>query len=161
MDTYYSIIRAIHVVASSLWLGEVVVINFILIPVLSKYKGELRKQFLITIFPRIFTMASILSATAVITGIIMIYYLTNGNLDVLTSGKWGLSILIGGTLGIILTLFHFFMENKLAKKIGLAEQGDDEKLAEVHLKLKIVPRLGLLVILSIFLLMINAAHGLF
>ena len=39
------------------------------------------------------------------------------------------------------------------------KKGDHEKLAEVHLSLKIVPRLGLLVILAIFLLMINAAHG--
>ncbi len=91
----------------------------------------------------------------------MVYYLTNGHLDALTAGRWGLSILIGGILGILLTLFHFFMENRLAKKIGLGKQGDDEKLAEVHLKLRIVPRLGLLVILTIFLLMINATHGIF
>lgn len=53
------------------------------------------------------------------------------------------------------------MENRLAKKIGLGEKGDDEQLAEVHLKLKIVPRLGLLVILTIFLLMINGVRGIF
>lgn len=44
-------------------------------------------------------------------------------------------------------------------KIALGEKGDDEKLAEVHLRLKIVPRLGMVVILCIFLLMINGARG--
>ena len=137
------------------------VINLILIPVLSKYRGEMRKEFLISIFPKIFNLASVLSATVVVTGIFMVYHLTNGDLENLLSGRWGLSILVGGILGILLTLFHFFMENRLAKKIGLGKQGDAEKLAEVHLKLKIVPRVGLLVILTIFLLMLNAARGLF
>ena len=159
MENYYFIIRAIHTLAGSFWIGEVVVINFVLIPALSKFQGEIRKQFLVSVFPRIFNLASILSATVVFTGVFMVYYLTQGKLESLLSGKWGLSILIGGGLGIILTLFHFFMENRLARKIGLGKMGDDQKLSEVHLKLKIVPRLGLLVILVIFLLMLNAAHG--
>lgn len=161
MNEVYPILRAIHELAGSLWLGEVLVINFILIPVISNYEGEIRKKVLVSVFPKIFTLASILSATVVTTGLVMVYYLTNGNFGALTSGRWGLSILIGGSLGILLTLFHFLKENRLARKIGLGEQGDDEKLAEVHLRLKIVPRIGLIIILSIFLLMINAAHGIF
>lgn len=161
MTEYIPFIRALHVIAGSLWIGEVVVINFILIPVLSRYEGEMRKHFLVSIFPKIFKMASILSATVVITGVFMVYTLTNGKLSILLNGRWGISILIGGCLGIILTLFHFFMENRLAKKIGLGEKGDDEKLAEVHLRLKFVPRLGMVVILSIFLLMINGARGIY
>lgn len=161
MEDLFPIIRMIHVLAGSIWIGEVVVINFILIPVLSKYQGDIRKEFLISIFPKIFNLASILSVTVVTTGVIMVYHLTNGNLENLLYGRWGLSLLFGGSLGIILTLFHFFMENRLAKKIGLGKQGDDEKLVGVHLKLKIVPRLGLIVITTIFLLMLNASRGLF
>lgn len=153
-------IRWVHVIAGSLWIGEVVVINFILIPVLSKYEGENRKLFLTSIFPKIFTLASVLSATAVITGLIQVLTITNGNLDILTENRWGISILIGGSLAIILTLFHFFMENRLAKKIGIGvTQSDDEALAEVHLKLKIVPRVGLGVITLIFFLMMFAVRG--
>lgn len=85
-----------------------VVINFILIPALSKYEGEMRKQFLISIFPKIFNLASILSATVVCTGIAMVYHITDGQLSRLFGGRWGLSILTGRSLGIILTLFHFF-----------------------------------------------------
>ena len=161
MESYFPFIRTLHVISGALWIGEVVVINFILIPILSRFTGEMRKQFLINIFPRVFRMASVLSATVVITGMFLVYHMTNGELDRLLSGRWGLSILVGGSLGTLLTLFHFFMENRLARKIGLGKMGDDEKLAEVHLKLKIVPRLGLLVILTVFLLMLNAAHGLY
>ncbi len=161
MDEFFPIIRTLHAAAGSFWIGEVVVINFVLIPAASKLVGKARKQYLTTVFPMIFNLASVLSATVVVTGVFLVYYLTNGDLGLLTNGRWGLSILVGGTLGTILTLFHFFMENKLAKKIGLGKDGDDAQLEDVHTKLKIVPRLGLVVISTIFFLMINAAHGLF
>lgn len=161
MEKLYPLIRTLHVLATSFWIGEVAVINFILIPVVSKLTGESRKQFIIQIFPRIFNLASALSATAVITGLFLVYYRVNGHWYSLLSGKWGLSILIGGSMGILLTFFHFFMENRLAAKIGLGKNGNDAELDDVHTKLKIVPRLGLLVITTIFLLMINASHGIF
>lgn len=159
MYEFYIIIRTIHQLAAALWLGEVLVLNFILLPVLSKYEGDLRRRVITSIFPRVFKLASILSATVVITGLYMVFYLTNGNLQILLNGRWGLSILIGGSLGIMLTIFHFFLEDKLAKKIMLGKQGDHEKLAEVHLKMKVVPRIGLTILMLIFLLMINAVHG--
>jgi len=126
MYEFYIIIRTIHQLAGALWLGEVLVLNFILLPVLSKYEGDLRKRVITSIFPRVFKLASILSATVVITGLYMVFYLTKGNLEVLLDGRWGLSILIGGSLGILLTIFHFFLENKLAKKIMLGKQGENE-----------------------------------
>ncbi len=72
-----------------------------------------------------------------------------------------MSILVGGGLGIVLSVFHFFVEHKLAKKLGFDEHKDENALAEFHLKLKIVPRIGMIVIMVIFLLMINAARGIF
>ncbi len=60
---FYPYVRWIHVLAASAWFGEVVAINFILIPTLSSYQGEGRKSFLSNVFPRVFRMASILSAT--------------------------------------------------------------------------------------------------
>ena len=159
MFEVYSILRVLHQIAAALWLGEVLIINTIVIPVLSKYDGGLRKQLITTIFPRLFRVASILSVTVIATGLFIVFYITSGKLEILLSGRWGLSILIGGSLGILLTIFHFFIEDKLAKKIVNGNQGNDEKLAEVHLKIKIIPKIGLIVLLTIFLLMINAVHG--
>jgi len=161
LENYISIIRALHVLSGSLWIGEVVVINFILIPFLSSLQGDYKKNFLVNLFPKLFNLASILSATSAVTGLLMVWLISDGQWLRLTQGRWGLSILIGGSLGLLLTLFHFFMENRLAHKIGLGKNGDDHQINDVHLKLKIVPRLGLLVITSIFLLMMNGARGLF
>lgn len=161
MEHYYLIIRAIHSIAASIWVGEVLVINFILIPALSKLQDNKRKEFMIRLFPKIFRMASFLATVVSISGIFMVYHLTNGKLENLLNGRWGLSILTGGSLGIILSIFHFYMANRLLKRISLGRMEHNDKLTDVYLKLKIIPRMGMIIILTILVLMINAAHWIF
>lgn len=156
-----TIMRTLHVVAGTAWFGQVVVINFVLIPSLTKFDNAFRNKFITTIFPKIFKLASHLSLIAALTGIHLVISLTDADLSRLLEGRWGLSILIGGGLGILLTIFHFFVENRLAKKIGIGKDGNEKIIDDVHLKLKIVPRFGLVVITTIFLLMISAARGLY
>lgn len=156
-----TIIRTLHVLSGTAWFGEVLVINSVLIPSLKKMDQNTRNIFITTVFPKIFKLASHLSLIAVITGIHLVVSLTDANLSNLLSGRWGVSILGGGSLGIFLTIFHFFIENKLVKKFGISNKGDSEILEDVHSKLKILPRFGLVVISTIFLLMINAARGLY
>jgi len=156
----FLVVRWIHVLAASTWLGEVVVINFILIPALSGYVGAARKDFLNAVFPRVFRLASILAATAAVTGGLLLYHQTQLRLDMLFESRWGKMILIGGTLGLVLTLFHFFMENKLARKIGVGcPDISDEAVEDVHSKLQVVPRMGLLVITAIYVMMMIAVRG--
>lgn len=158
----YTLIRWLHVIAASAWFGEVVIINFILIPTLSKYQGAGRKDFLNTIFPKIFRLASVLSFATAVTGGVLLYYHVGFNIGLLAErGAWGISLLIAGTLGLILTLFHFFIENLMARKIGVGNPDlPQEEVEDVHLKLKLVPRIGMAVITIIFVLMMNATHGL-
>ncbi|MCA9664188.1 MAG: hypothetical protein KC503_01330 [Myxococcales bacterium] len=162
MGDYIIPIRWIHVIAGSAWFGEVIVINFILIPVLGRLDMQSRRAFLANVFPRVFRVASVLSATTVIAGFALLWHYTGGNLArLLHSGRWGIAILVGGSLGTLLTLFHFFMENRMAKKIGLGPCGPaDDAVVDIHAKLKVVPRLGLLVISSIFFSMMYAVRGL-
>ena len=157
----YTIVRWTHVLAASAWFGEVVVINFILIPTLSRYSAESRKDFLNAVFPRVFRLASILAATAVVTGVLLLYHHTRFDLSVLTESRWGIAIGIGGTLGLLLTLFHFFMENRLARRVGVGDpELSGDAVEDVHTKLTIVPRAGLVVITTIFVLMMTAVRGL-
>ena len=63
-------------------------------------------------------------------------------------------------MGLILTLFHFTLEYILARKVGVGNPNiSDEKVEDVHLKLKIIPRIGLLVISTIMVLMMLAVRG--
>ena len=154
------VVRALHVLAASAWLGEVVVINVILVPTLSRFQGAARREFLATVFPRVFRLASVLSGTVAVTGAFLLYRFTGGDLSVLTDGRWGLCILIGGGLGAVLISFHFFMEDRLARRVGIGRAGiSDDVVEDVHVKLKIVPRVGLAVITTIYVLMLFAVRG--
>lgn len=155
------IVRHVHVLAASAWFGEVVVINFILLPVVAKLTGEMRKRFLATVFPRIFRAASVLSATTALSGGVLVWNHTSGNLAVLTGGgRWATCVLIAGCMGLALTLFHFFMEDKMARRLGIGRADTaDAVLEDIHVKLKIVPRIGMGVISTIFVLMMYAVRG--
>lgn len=160
LEDVYPYLRWIHVLAASAWFGEVVVINFILIPTLSSYEGEERKSFLNAVFPRIFRLASILSGTAAVTGGLLLWHHTGGDLGLLGHGRWGTGILVGGVLGGLLTLFHFFMENQMARRVGVGcPDISAEVVEDVHAKLTLVPRIGLVVISTIFVTMLWAVRG--
>ncbi len=159
---FYTLIRWLHVVSGSAWLGEVLVINFVLIPVLSKFTDPSGKNFINSIFLKLFRLASVLALVTILTGAVLLYNFIGFNIASLTErGSWGWSILIGGSLGLVLTIFHFFIENWLAKKLGNTSTGSKEDVDDVHLKLKFIPRIGMIVITLIFLLMLNATHLLF
>ena len=144
------------------WFGEVVVINFVLIPTVKKYEGEAKKQFVNNLFPKVFRLASVLSAITAITGVILLYDHVGFEIgELFEMGTWGISIFIGGLLGAILTNFHFFIENNMAKKVGVGNPNiEQEAVEDVHLKLKLIPRLGLVVITTIVFMMLNAKLGL-
>lgn len=154
----------IHLLAGTAWLGEVIVVNFILVPVLARLEAEKRGWFLSALFPRIFRLASILSLTTILAGAALNLSLSNWRVDVaasrLIASRWGWSILIGGLLGFCLVLFHFVAEHCLEPHV-VASDGDpdDTAFALILRRLKIIPRAGLSVLLLIVSLMIFAARG--
>jgi len=150
-------IRILHVVSAISWIGEVLVINFVLLPSTKRLADGPRRAFMQQVFPRIFTLASVLSGTAVLTGAALAWGTTGGDLSLLLRGRWGLCILVGATLGTSLTAFHFFLERKVAPVFG--DCADPEGLDDVHTKLQILPRGGLVVLLTTAGLMFWAARG--
>ncbi len=149
--------RWIHVMAGSMWLGEVVVINFILVPVMSRLANDGRHQFLAAVFPKVFRLASILAGTALAAGLTLVYLTYSNNWAALWANT---PLLIGIAMGLLLISFHFFMEDKLARRVGIGNPDTPPQvLDDVHVKLKVVPRIGLAVISTIFLLMMIGARG--
>lgn len=146
--------------AGASWLGEVVVINAVLVPALGRLDAQKREAFASLVFPRIFRLASVLSAVTVATGLVLAIGLSRGNLEIFVATTWGRAILAGGGLGFLLTLFHFFMEQRLTGLLG-AHVGISGTSAvdEFHHRLRVIPRAGLAVLLLIFGLMMYAARG--
>ncbi|MCB9593080.1 MAG: hypothetical protein H6719_10135 [Sandaracinaceae bacterium] len=159
--SWFVLLRWIHILAATAWFGEVVTINLVLVPAVSRMTASERALTLGRIFPRIFRLASILSGTAAVTGLTMFAIKFWGNW-LLLFGTWsGRAILAGATLGAALTLFHFFLEPRLGEMICVAEkEPDGELITKIVRLLRIIPRAGLGVIGAIVLLMMIGARGL-
>lgn len=155
-----NVVRWIHIISGIAWFGEVVTINVVLVPALMSLKTEARGGFLRQVFPRVFRLASVLSATAVISGAVLNYMMTGWkDPSIFIQSRWGISILIGGALGLLLTLFHFFAENHLEPTANTADSIPEAEVEHIIHAVNIVPKVGMFIILIVILLMMFAARG--
>ncbi len=161
MATAYIILRWVHILAAAAWYGEVVTINFVLVPAVSRLPKDQAPGFLVQIFPRIFKLASWLSATAVISGIALASQRYLPTPEILWTTTPGIVFSVGAVLGLLLTGFHFILEPRLDGMICAAAEEDDIELSQRVMRLlRLVPRVGLGVITGIVLAMMIGARGL-
>lgn len=155
-----AVLRWIHIATGAAWLGEVVAVNFVLVPLLLKSHREHQRWLLANLFPRLFHLASWLAVSAIVFGALLNLAMTDWRFDweLLTTSRWGLSILIGGTLGLLLTLFHFLVESRI-ENVVTDTNASDEVLDRVMGRLKVIPRYGLFVLVLVFGSMMYAARG--
>jgi uncharacterized membrane protein len=151
------IIRWVHIIAGTAWLGTVVAVVFVLVPSLHKLEGLEQNRFAQLVFPRVFRVASVLSVTVIAAGVLLYLEKVGWRFDLapLVSTRWGWSILIGAVLGIALTGFHFFAEHRL---LPIVKGADGIDAATLRL-LRLAPRGGLGVLVTVVVLMSYAAHG--
>ena len=91
--------------------------------------------------------------------LLVVYY--QGNWGALVDTRQGIGLLVGLTLATLLTAFHFVAEPRLDGMICNARDEADIVLTDRVLGLlKIVPRVGLVVITTIVVLMMYTSHGL-
>jgi uncharacterized membrane protein len=157
---WYIVVRWIHILAATAWFGKVVTINFVLVPAVSNMGREEAAGFLKRVFPKIFRLASVLSATTVICGLLMAVQRFAPDPSMLWTTFSGTVFLVGATMGLALTVFHFVLEPRLDGLICLAaDQRDFEVSDKVVRMLRVVPRGGLVVITGILVLMMVGTHG--
>jgi hypothetical protein len=102
----------------------------------------------------------VLSATTVICGLLMAVQRFAPDPSMLWTTFSGTVFLIGATMGLALTVFHFVLEPRLDGLICLAaDQRDFEVSDKVVRMLRVVPRGGLVVITAILVLMMVGTHG--
>lgn len=154
-----NVLRWIHVLAGVGWFGLVLAVIFVLVPTLRRLEGDSQSEFLRSVFPRVFRLASVLSATALLAGVALYLELFDWSLQLspLVDTEWGRSILIGAILGALLTTFHFVVEAKFEPAIrsGL-EPADMKRTIRI---LTLAPRVGVFVLAGTVVAMLYAAHG--
>jgi len=158
----FSFFRWLHILAGAGWLGEVIVIVFVLVPTISRLPREDRPSYIAEIFPRMFRLASVLAGLTIVAGAVINYQLTHWiNLGPYIRSFRGGAIVVGGLLGLALALFHFFIEVRIESRVaGLATTLDKKELASLERYLTLIPRVGILVLFVIFILMMVGTRGL-
>ncbi len=148
------VLRWIHALAGAAWFGEVFTIVFVLIPVLGRAGPDRQRWILNNVFPRIFHVASALIATALVAGLLLNLAMAGWRIDwdQLTGTPWGRSILVGGILGGLLGMFHFVAERKLEPMFT----DENTDLDAVMRRLKLIPRIGLSILVVVISLMVLA-----
>ncbi len=156
-------LRLVHVVAGVGWAGEVLTINFVLLPALFRARAGDRAILLQTVFPYVFRLATVLGGIAILSGLGLLAWYTQLDLTRLVTSTWGWRVLAGGSLGGALYAFHVFqesgMERSLAAHLVFLTDSDDPRAAEPLLRhLALFPRVGIVVLLIVIGLMSAAAR---
>ena len=151
-------LRWVHLLAGAAWLGEVATINFVLVPMLSRADDDRKRWLLANLFPRLFRLASVLIVVVLTAGALLNLAMFDWSVDWawLTGTGRGRRLLVGGALGLLLGLFHFGAEQRLAPMAQRAGQGIG--VEQMVRRLQIIPRVGLAVLVVIFVLMMTAAR---
>ncbi len=158
-----ALLRLIHEFAGISWYGEVFFITFILIPTLRKLPTESKGSLMLRIFPRIFNVATVSSTITVAAGITLALLYSNFNLALFLNSAWGLSILLGGLMGLFMFILHMtveVIELKAIREVEPVEARDfPEPLRVLETRVTFLPRVGFVILTAALLLMIYASHG--
>lgn len=156
------ILGVISITGLAAWLGEVIILNFIVIPALKARnqsgRAEFRVEFIGRHFPRFFDMATLWALTTVLAGLgaafIAAFYLETPN-TIFGSPL----VRIAAVLIVLLAGFHLVAQSRLRPVIksfaaeSFTANPEQKKLQFVTRFLGIAPRIGLAVLASAFILL--------
>ena len=152
----------VALVALAAWIGEVVTLNFIIVPGINALDEAGRAAFIGRYLPRFFRMATVLALTTVLSGLGAGLIAAYGPEipHAVTSGR-SPEVRIASILIALLACFHLVAQSRLRPIVeSFAVTPDPEKVRFVTKFLGIVPRIGLMVIVGAFvLLMIELLTG--
>ena len=155
------LVRWLHILTAAAWLGQVVVLNFVLVPaVLKETRTEGRLDLMRKLFPPMFRMASILSTLSVVAGGFLLWGRHHEDWSTLFASWHGHALVTGATLAVLLMGFHHAVEPKLGRIIRAAHEKNDADAAHaIARRLQIVPRVGLAVLTLVMVLMMIGVRG--
>ncbi len=156
--SWIEFVRWTHVVAGVGWVGAVLVVVFVLGPALHVADRSERIALLTRVFPRVFRLASALVIVGMLSGATLFLHRYGHRLDLALLTASGRSLVAGGILGAVVGTFHFVIEPRLELRIARAGTSDAVFDQLVWL-LRLIPRVGLIVLLSVTVLMVSGARG--
>ncbi|MHA1941941.1 MAG: hypothetical protein ACW97P_09460 [Candidatus Hodarchaeales archaeon] len=142
--------RIVHIGASIGWWGLVFFLVFILLPKIEEMSPRTQQEIIGLIIPRIFRAASILGFFSVGMGWRNALEISNGDHSYFTANFDNFLLMVGGILATGLYLFHLFLEHheiEIAMRANTltSMNMDDPEINDLVNKLKIIPRVGFII----------------
>ena len=102
------VVSLVHVFAAVMWIGGNFFELMTLVPALRKNSLAVQEEIATTV-PVLENKNSAISATvAIVAGPILAYLYSNGNFSEFTTTSWGLAVLSGGLLALVLYVFGWY-----------------------------------------------------
>jgi len=157
LEELYPYIRALHVLAAALWLGESIIVNFVIYPALRRNPKEIKRLHILAIYRRLFNMTTMSVIITLLTGAVLLVYYTKGNLLLLQESSLGRTLIITSFIGFLLLILHVFEKKSIIKlkKKHRTKELDTEKFL---IGLKWISRVTVLGLTIAFLIMLNAVN---
>ncbi len=153
----------VHEYAGIAWYGEVFFITFVLLPTLERTPADSKGPLMLSIFPRIFNVATVTSSVTVAAGLVLALLYSNFDLGIFVWSAWGLAILLGGAMGLFMFLLHMTVEAVELRALRGVDPASARELpaplAAMERRVRLLPRVGFVILTAALLLMMYAAHG--
>ncbi len=164
MVELFSLLRWVHELAAITWFGEVFVVTHIIVPTLSRLPESPKGLLMLKLYPRVFRMATLSSATTIVSGAGTALLQSNFNLTYFTETFRGQLILVGGLIGLLMFVLHTTVERVEMRAMSRTKIGTEgnlpDELRVLDRRLQILPRVGFTLLTIVLILMIYTSHGL-
>ncbi len=164
MVELFSLLRWVHELAAITWFGEVFVVTHIIVPTLSRLPESPKGLLMLKLYPRVFRMATLSSATTIVSGAGTALLQSNFNLAYFIETFPGQLILVGGSIGLFMFFLHTTVERvemRALSRTKIGAQGNlPDELRVLDRRLQILPRVGFTLLTIVLILMIYTSHGL-
>ena len=107
-----------HIFSAIGWFGGDLMLLVGMEPMLGKLAPATRREFMTTVFPRLYRLDALFSTSTVLFGLLFAYEYTGGDLSMLSpSTSWGLAITVGATLGLLAFLLEVLVDFPSERKV--------------------------------------------
>lgn len=156
--SWIELTRWLHLVSGAAWLGEVMVVVFVVEPALRRASAEGQVDILKQVLPRVFRLASVLVWLALLSGGVLAVRHFGADPSPLVEVPYRRLLLLGAILGGIVGSFHLAIEPRLERRIEASAANPGEIVA-LELRLHRIARVGLVMLTLVTLLMVAGARG--
>jgi uncharacterized membrane protein len=160
------VLNWIHVISAIGWLGASMLFGMVLGPLFPSLAPARRTELILKFYPKFARYMTVLGLSTAVFGAALAFAMAGGDFSVFSaSNQWGLSIMIGATLALVVTALAFgTIIPSMNKTVRLLKElqrnpsaGPSPELPKLQSRMKGAAFLGLLLLMLVVVFMVAAA----